>query len=93
MLIICTKYLVNRMNGVKSKGKAPIDLPLMPSSNFFLPYMPSRVKYNSYLLSNNNNNTTVVKWKNNRKAATIDERKYIYCYITITKLDLLIVRF
>ena len=31
-LIICAKYQVNRMNGVKSGGECPIDSPpLMPS--------------------------------------------------------------
>ena len=34
MLILCAKYQVNRMNGVKSRG-GPIDNPaLMPSCNF-----------------------------------------------------------
>ena len=37
MLIIRSKYLINRMKAVKSKGKGSINppVPLMPSCNFF----------------------------------------------------------
>ena len=48
---ICAKYLVNRMNGVKSRGEgSDSPPPLMPSCNFFY-LMPSRVKINDVISS------------------------------------------
>ena len=66
MLIICAKYLVNRMNSVKSRG-GEVRLtppPLMPSCDFFylMPFRVNNIRGNRLMFNNVEINKSLEKY-------------------------------